>query len=94
MRYRNRLTEYFRRILDEATSSLDSQSEKLVQQALHAAATGRTTIAVAHRLSSIAHADRIYVLDGGRVVEEGSHGELVAQGGKYNELVNLQALAK
>lgn len=80
-------------LLDEATSALDSKSEKVVQTALDAAARGRTTIAVAHRLSSIQRADVIYVLDQGEVVESGTHRELMRIGGRYSELVNLQSLA-
>lgn len=81
-------------LLDEATSALDSASEKVVQAALDAAALGRTTIAVAHRLSTIQNADAIYVLKDGRVAEKGSHNELLAQKGIYHELVMQQALEK
>lgn len=79
-------------LLDEATSALDSESEKVVQAALDAAARGRTTIAVAHRLSSIQRADVIYVLEQGEIVESGTHKELMRRGGRYRELVNLQSL--
>jgi ATP-binding cassette subfamily B (MDR/TAP) protein 1 len=80
------------RLLDEATSSLDSASESAVQLALDRAAKGRTTIAIAHRLSTIQHADIIYVFDAGRVVESGSHDELMGKRGRYWELVRLQEL--
>jgi ATP-binding cassette subfamily B (MDR/TAP) protein 1 len=79
-------------LLDEATSALDSESEKVVQAALDAAAKGRTTIAVAHRLSTIQKADIIYVFDQGKIVESGTHQELIRVKGRYYELVNLQSL--
>lgn len=81
-------------LLDEATSALDSASEHLVQEALNRLAEGRTTVAVAHRLSTIQKADVIYVFDQGRIVEQGRHAELMKQGGRYAELVNLQSLEK
>lgn len=81
-------------LLDEATSALDSESEHVVQQALDKAAKGRTTIAVAHRLSTIQKADVIYVFDQGRIVESGTHSELMKKNGRYAELVNLQSLQK
>ncbi len=78
-------------ILDEATSSLDSESEHLVQQALDRLMRGRTSVIVAHRLSTVRRADRIYVLDGGRVIQTGTHAELMTDaGGKYRTLVELQ----
>ncbi|WP_457041800.1 ABC transporter ATP-binding protein [Geodermatophilus sp. SYSU D01106] len=74
-------------VLDEATSALDTATERAVQAALDEARRGRTTITIAHRLSTVRHADRIVVLDAGRVVESGTHAELVARGGRYAELV-------
>lgn len=82
-------------LLDEATSALDSESEKVVQAALDKAAKGRTTIAVAHRLSTIQAADCIFVIDRGVVVEAGTHQELMKmKGGRYGELVSLQSLER
>ncbi|MEM9014398.1 MAG: ABC transporter ATP-binding protein/permease [Pseudomonadota bacterium] len=77
-------------ILDEATSSLDSSTEEEVQAALREAAKGRTTIAVAHRLSTIANADQIFVMDEGRIVERGDHAQLLAQNGMYASLWRRQ----
>jgi len=78
-------------ILDEATSALDTISERVVQAALDTASHGRTTIAIAHRLSTIVAADRIYVVDSGRIVEQGTHDELVAAGGVYEHLFREQS---
>jgi ATP-binding cassette, subfamily B, bacterial MsbA len=77
-------------ILDEATSALDSESERLVQQALEVLMRGRTSLVIAHRLSTIERADRIIALEGGRVVEQGSHQALLSQGGLYARLHALQ----
>jgi ATP-binding cassette, subfamily B (MDR/TAP), member 1 len=81
-------------LLDEATSALDSESEQVVQEALDKAAKGRTTLAIAHRLSTIQKADMIYVIERGRVVERGTHDELVAFGGRYYGLARQQELQK
>lgn len=79
-------------ILDEATSALDSESEKLVQQALERLMKGRTTLVIAHRLSTIRNADLICVMHEGRIVERGTHEELLALGGYYSHLVEMQNL--
>ena len=77
-------------LLDEATSALDTRSEALVQEALERLSAGRTTLVIAHRLSTVRHADRIVVMDHGRVVDQGTHDELLARGGIYADLYALQ----
>ncbi|MEX0978197.1 MAG: ATP-binding cassette domain-containing protein, partial [Pirellulales bacterium] len=79
-------------ILDEATSNLDSQSERLIQQSLLVLMRGRTSFVIAHRLSTITHADRIVVLEAGRIVETGTHEALLAQSGLYRQMVEIQTL--
>ncbi|CAD6258573.1 unnamed protein product [Miscanthus lutarioriparius] len=79
-------------LLDEATSALDSESENLVQHALDQASTGRTTLVVAHKLSTVKNADQIAVVDGGTIVEIGTHDELISKGGPYSRLVKLQMM--
>ena len=78
-------------ILDEATSALDTESEKLVQDALNKLLEGRTSVVIAHRLSTIHNADKIIVVDHGRIAEQGTHAELMARGGIYAKLIELQS---
>jgi len=80
-------------LLDEATSALDAESELLVQQALDELMKGRTTLVIAHRLATVRAADRIVVLDGGRIVEQGTHRELSQVKGLYSRLAKLQFAA-
>lgn len=80
-------------ILDEATSNLDSESERLIQSGLRTLMQDRTCFVIAHRLSTITHVDRIVVIEDGRVVESGNHAELLARGGRYQEMVALQTQA-
>ncbi len=77
-------------LLDEATSALDAENEAAVQAALHDVMAGRTSLVIAHRLATVLEADRIIVMDGGRIVEEGAHASLMAQGGLYARLAKLQ----
>ena len=77
-------------ILDEATSALDNSTEVLIQQSLDELCKGRTTLVVAHRLSTIRHADLILVMDHGEIVERGTHDELYAKGGAYRNLCDMQ----
>ena len=79
-------------ILDEATSALDTESEKLVQDALEKLMKSRTTIAIAHRLSTIRNADEIYVVHEGRIIENGTHDDLISQAGYYKKLHDMQQL--
>ena len=80
-------------ILDEATSALDTESEKLVQDALNSLLKGRTSIVIAHRLSTVHNADKIIVIDHGRIAEQGTHEELMARGGIYSKLIEMQSVA-
>ncbi|HEX2616455.1 MAG TPA: ABC transporter ATP-binding protein, partial [Flavobacteriales bacterium] len=77
-------------VLDEATSSVDSMSEQLIQEATERITKGRTSIVIAHRLSTVQNADRILVIDKGEIIEQGSHQELLATNGAYRKLYDLQ----
>jgi ABC-type multidrug transport system fused ATPase/permease subunit len=79
-------------VLDEATSSVDTYAEQLIQRATEQITKGRTSIIIAHRLATVQKADRIIVLDEGRVIEEGTHEELLQRKGAYNELYKAQFL--
>jgi len=81
-------------ILDEATSSVDAYTEMLIQQALEELLKNRTSFVIAHRLSTIVNADKLLVIDGGRIVETGTHTELLAQGGLYQKLYDMQFLSE
>ena len=79
-------------ILDEATSSIDTRTEQLVQRGMDSLMKGRTTFVIAHRLSTVRNADQIIVLDHGRIIEQGTHEQLLAQQGKYHQLYTGNAL--
>jgi ABC-type multidrug transport system fused ATPase/permease subunit len=80
--------------LDEATASVDTVTEVLIQEALEKLMKGRTAVVIAHRLSTIRHADRICVIQDGRIIEQGAHDELLAQSGLYNQLYQRQFLSE
>lgn len=78
-------------VLDEATSALDTESEVAVQTALEGAKTGRTSVTIAHRLSSIANSDKIFVMKNGKIEESGIHNDLIQNGGMYQTMWNAQS---
>jgi subfamily B ATP-binding cassette protein MsbA len=80
-------------ILDEATSSLDTESERLVQEAINHLMSNRTTLVIAHRLSTVRHADEIIVLQKGEITERGTHDQLLARGGLYKRLIDMQEVS-
>ena len=77
-------------VFDEATSSLDSESEELIQRAFRRVSQGRTAIVIAHRLSTIVDSDEIFVLEGGSIVEKGTHSSLMKENGLYNKLYSIK----
>jgi ABC-type multidrug transport system fused ATPase/permease subunit len=80
-------------LLDEATSSVDAENEAIIQEALERLKQGRTTLVIAHRLSTVINADRIIVLDSGEIVESGRHDELIRAGGIYAQLISAQRVS-
>ena len=77
-------------VLDEATASVDTRTERMIQRGLEGIMQGRTTVVIAHRLSTVRRADQILVVDQGRIIERGTHGQLLAREGKYNDLYRRQ----
>lgn len=81
-------------ILDEATASVDPENEHLIQQAISELTVGKTVIVIAHRLATIEHADQILVVDGGEIVQKGTHKELISQAGLYQKFINIRQQAE